>query len=249
MAFRDLGNILRSGGQTVSSGAKNMKEVIVRNAQIQEASKNINSLYLEIGKQYFNKHASDMGAEFGALMRQIMKEQEKIDRLNEEIKQIRGVVKCPSCGEDNSLDALFCCNCGNPIKQSRPVTSVSDDALPQTDEESPEIAEVPETPEEPEETQDVVMTEAEEEPEEEAAQEVPEEPEEPEEPEAPETPEEPEDPEDPEEPEEPEEPETPEVPEYAEAEPRSGQFKICPNCKKEIGNEFMFCPDCGTMLM
>ncbi len=243
MAFRNLGSILKSGGQTVSSGAKNMKEVIVRNGQIQEASKNINALYLEIGKQYFIKHASDMGAEFGALMRQIMKEQEKIDRLNEEIKQIRGVVKCPSCGEDNSLDALFCCNCGNPIKQGSPVNSVSDDPLPRTEEEPPEMAEVTE---EPEELQDAVMTEIleelekTEETQDAVMAEILEEPEEPEEEPAPEVPEEPED---------EVVPEAAEEPEPAKDETRSGQFKICPNCKNEVGNEFMFCPDCGTMLM
>ena len=117
MALRDLGNILRTSGQSVSSSARNMTEIAKRNSQIQEATKTINALYLEIGKQYFNIHAAESDAEFSDLMGRVLIEQDKIDRLNEEIKQIKGIVRCPVCGGENNSGSQFCSQCGQQLFQ------------------------------------------------------------------------------------------------------------------------------------
>ena len=57
---------------------------------------------------------------------------QKISSLNaeileckENIKQIKGVTKCPNCGADVSLDAAFCNACGTKIPPAAKVEDIS----------------------------------------------------------------------------------------------------------------------------
>ena len=115
MALRDLGTILRSGGQSFGTGARNMTEVARRNTMISDAVKNMNSVFQEIGKKYYELHRADPEPVFYSLIQQIDLENGKINRLNEEIKQIKGVIKCPVCGGENGVGAQFCSRCGNSL--------------------------------------------------------------------------------------------------------------------------------------
>ena len=115
MALRDWGNLIKSGGQSVGTSARNMTEIAKRNGQIQEANKRINDYYTELGKAYFALHSGDSEPALSDLVGNILREMGIIQMLGEEIKQIKGVVKCPVCGSENGNGAQFCSSCGSPL--------------------------------------------------------------------------------------------------------------------------------------
>lgn len=122
MAFLErIGKRLTDAGQNVAQQTKNFADVAQLNSTIADKEKKVSQLYLSIGQAYYEKHQNDTANE----------EQQKIDEINvlqaeifqcrEKIKQIKGVVKCPSCGADVPANAAFCNACGAKVERQEPV--------------------------------------------------------------------------------------------------------------------------------
>lgn len=116
--FENLGKRLTDAGQGVSQQAKNFADVTRLNGTISDKEKRITQLYTSIGQTYYQKHQNDPSAEEAQMIQSINTLLAEIDQCQEEIKQIRGVVRCSSCGAEVPLTAAFCNACGTRLSQT-----------------------------------------------------------------------------------------------------------------------------------
>ena len=68
--------------------------------------------YYEIGKLYYQKHASDCEADFFAMITAIRESESKIVEYKKQILYINGLMLCEHCGAEIPNDASFCSACG-----------------------------------------------------------------------------------------------------------------------------------------
>ena len=117
--FEDLGKKLSDVGQGVASQAKNLAELTKLNSAVNDKEKQITQLYTAMGKAYFEAHKADETPAYEEIAA-ILTLQAEILACQEEIKQIKGIVKCPNCGADIPLDAAFCNGCGAKAPERNP---------------------------------------------------------------------------------------------------------------------------------
>ena len=113
--FEKIGEKLSGAGQGVAQQVKNFADVARLNSIISEKEKQIAQLYIEIGQAYYEHHKIDPQGEEIERIQKISSLNAEILECKENIKQIKGVTKCPNCGADVSLDAAFCNACGTKI--------------------------------------------------------------------------------------------------------------------------------------
>lgn len=123
--FEQLGKKLSDAGQGVAQQTKNFADVARLNSAISDKEKQIAQLYQSIGQAYYQRHQDDAAPDFPAETEQIKKLLEEINQNQEEIKQIKGIVKCPNCGADVPVQAAFSNACGTKMAPSAPPAQVS----------------------------------------------------------------------------------------------------------------------------
>ena len=116
MAFLEqLGKKLSDAGQGVAQQTKNFTDVTRLNNAISDKEKAISQLYSVLGQAYYESHSKDPSAEEQETIASINALFAEIVECAEEIKQIKGVAKCPGCGGDVPLSSAFCPSCGTKI--------------------------------------------------------------------------------------------------------------------------------------
>lgn len=118
--FEQLGKRLSDAGQGVAQQTKNFADVTRLNGVISGKEKQIIQLYGAIGQAYYQRHRDDPAAEELEQIQAINALLREIDQCREEIKQIKGVAKCPSCGADVPLHSAFCSACGAKLPEQQP---------------------------------------------------------------------------------------------------------------------------------
>ena len=122
--FEQLGKKLTDAGQGVAQQTKNFADVTRLNSEISEKEKKIAQLYRTVGQTYYERHRDDPAPELEAQVQEIRALFAEIAQHQEEIKQIKGIVKCPSCGADVPLQAAFCNSCGAKMEPASPQAAV-----------------------------------------------------------------------------------------------------------------------------
>lgn len=110
--FDDFGKKLSKVGQEAAAQTKIFAETAKINAKIAEEEKQINNLYLQIGKSFFEANNENPSAEYADLMIGIKDAQARISQYKEQIGTIKGVRNCPSCGAEVTNGSAFCNSCG-----------------------------------------------------------------------------------------------------------------------------------------
>lgn len=114
--FNSIGKKLTNAGQNVAQQTKSFTETAKLNSQISTWEKKISELFLALGRACYERHRDDADAENRSLIEQINNLYAQIAEAQEQIKQIKGIEKCPQCGADMPKDALFCSACGARMK-------------------------------------------------------------------------------------------------------------------------------------
>ena len=116
MSFLDnVGKKIKQTGQDVSQKTKVTTETFKINNMISDEEKSINRAYLQIGKTYYESFGDNPDQLFSPKIAEINDSRKKIAEYTERINQLKGISKCPGCGEENSGDASFCKSCGAPL--------------------------------------------------------------------------------------------------------------------------------------
>lgn len=119
--FDDLGKKLSQAGQSAVQKTREMADIAKLNSAISDEEKRIDNGYLEIGKLYVSLHDAEHEADFDGLIAAIHESEGKIKDYQQQIKDIKGVVKCEKCGAEVSNNAAFCSSCGAPMPVVKPV--------------------------------------------------------------------------------------------------------------------------------
>ncbi len=92
MEFLDkLGETISVKGKEVSDKAKDMAEVVNLKSQISTCQNVIKKNYIEIGKRYYEKHASSPDEEYEEQCSAIANAENAINDLENKIREIKGV--------------------------------------------------------------------------------------------------------------------------------------------------------------
>lgn len=113
--FDELGKKVTSTSQNVAQKTKDMAEIARINSLVSDEEKRINNGYYQIGKQYVALHENDYEGNYAELIHMIKDSENKIRMYNKQIQDIKGVRRCPSCGAEVPVNAVFCNSCGARI--------------------------------------------------------------------------------------------------------------------------------------
>ncbi len=103
----------------------NQKEEDRIQAEIDRTEAEIDSLYAEIGKEYYmNSREDPRSEEMESCFRSVDERRAEIQDLTDQIRALRGITTCGSCGADILVTDTFCSNCGARIISEITLSSV-----------------------------------------------------------------------------------------------------------------------------
>lgn len=114
--FSKLGSKITDTTDKVSQKAKDAVELTKLKSQISSEENRIQAAFLEIGKKFFEKNASEVSEEFVEDFNIINEAKAKIEAITREIMDIKGTYNCPNCGTEVATSAAFCANCGSKLE-------------------------------------------------------------------------------------------------------------------------------------
>ncbi|MCL2222279.1 MAG: zinc ribbon domain-containing protein [Oscillospiraceae bacterium] len=109
--------------QNVVRSTKEFADTARLNSMIGDEQRKIDSLYAQIGKLYYENEEHKSETEIGQHCNIITIAMERIEELQAEINQIKGVVPCPVCGADVPLSSTFCGGCGTKTVDDNEIES------------------------------------------------------------------------------------------------------------------------------
>ena len=92
--------------------AKDMTDISRLNMLISEEQKKIDNIYYQIGKLYVAIHTKDHEEEFDGMFLALEEMNKKIRSYQQEIADIKRVIRCPQCGAEVQMGDSFCSLCG-----------------------------------------------------------------------------------------------------------------------------------------
>lgn len=96
--FEQLGKRITDAGQGVAQQTKNFADITRLNSAVSDKERKIAQLYQSIGQSYYEQHSGDAEPQLQPAVEEIKALFAEIAQHKEEIKQIKGIVKCPHCG-------------------------------------------------------------------------------------------------------------------------------------------------------
>ncbi len=72
----------------------------------------IDTLYIKLGRAYFESHANSEESEFAEILNELRYAHNTLKGYIEQDKKERGIVSCERCGADIDADSVFCSSCG-----------------------------------------------------------------------------------------------------------------------------------------
>lgn len=127
MAFFDeLSKKISQTSQGVVQKTKDTAEILKLNSAISDEEKKINSFYTELGKAYFEKYCDSCEEDFQNTITSIKESQAKVEQFSEQVKKLKGIVRCPNCNNDVQYGSPFCNSCGTKLETEKPAPTVAD---------------------------------------------------------------------------------------------------------------------------
>ena len=121
MAFLDkfsgIGETISTKSKNVVQKAKEATETAGLNSQINAIDGRLRGLYEQLGRAYYDARGGAATQEMAELVRQIAEAHDEQDALREQIRKIRGVRVCQSCGAELAAGAAFCPGCGTKVPE------------------------------------------------------------------------------------------------------------------------------------
>lgn len=115
-----------------------LNELRILNGQISDAKKQINGLYIEIGKKIFEQYKEAPLEGFETEIQSIIDKQELVEELKEKKRGVKQVVVCPCCNMEVAVGEKFCSNCGNKMPETEEASDDSEIIM-----EASDVEEVP----------------------------------------------------------------------------------------------------------
>lgn len=96
----------------ISKKMKDLSDTSKINSMIAATTKELDGLYLELGKRFYAQYNGTPDAPFQELIESIRIRQTALDQYKGQVNSIRGLSSCPNCGAAIASGASFCPTCG-----------------------------------------------------------------------------------------------------------------------------------------
>lgn len=123
--FDRLGDVISNTGRDIAESAKTATEISNLNGQIRMQQAQIQKMFTEIGQAYYLENKEKSDSVYNGQIADINEAYIKIDELQKNINNIKGLQICPKCGASIPKDAVFCAACGTNIAALRAAKSQS----------------------------------------------------------------------------------------------------------------------------
>lgn len=121
--LNDLGKKLTQAGQEAAQQTKIFAETAKINGIISDEEKQINNIYMQIGKSYFEENKDNPNAMYSDLIVNVKDALVRVEKYKEQIRAIKGVKVCRNCGAEVVSNAAFCNSCGMQMPVEAPVST------------------------------------------------------------------------------------------------------------------------------
>ncbi|MBP3602871.1 MAG: zinc-ribbon domain-containing protein [Lachnospiraceae bacterium] len=118
MGFLDnMGKTISDASQGALKKGKDMADVAKFNSLINDEEKKITGIYEQIGKKYVEVLGESADENFKELLDLLKASQDKVEEYRNNVKELKGVSNCPTCGAEVANNALFCAVCGTKMAE------------------------------------------------------------------------------------------------------------------------------------
>ncbi len=131
----DINDLTQKFTQKVKQLSKDTAEEVQKlnrirqlNGKVNDARKQIEQIYSEIGKKFYELHKDSAPEGFEELVRTISDRTVEIGQLKEQLREVKGVVLCENCNTEVSADERFCPNCGSKMPEPVEEAEAEDEA-------------------------------------------------------------------------------------------------------------------------
>ncbi len=115
--FNKISDTISAAGKDGIGKAKELKGTAKLTLEIKSREGAIHKMYNELGMAYYQDHKCDEASEYADRLTAINAAFEEIAELKASIDEIRGIKRCPCCGEIVSAAARFCASCGERCEE------------------------------------------------------------------------------------------------------------------------------------
>lgn len=113
MAFFDeLAKKVSDVTHTVESKGRDLADITKLNFRIAEEERKLDDTYKEIGKSFVEKFGDKASGSMAVLIEEIREHEKAVADYKRQLRELKGVTLCKSCGAELSSDAVFCAACG-----------------------------------------------------------------------------------------------------------------------------------------
>lgn len=130
--FEKVGNTITSTGKDGINKAKDVKDTVKIQMDIKDKESEVTKMYRDLGKAYYQAYKDNETQEFDQVLA-INAAFEEITQLKASLDSLKGIKRCPSCGNQVATDAKFCPECGANCET--PAEEVEGDVVEETAEE------------------------------------------------------------------------------------------------------------------
>ncbi len=115
-------------GKDTADEVQKLNKIRQLNGKVNDAKKQIENVYSEIGKKFYELHKDYIPEGFEELIKTINEKAAEIEELKGQLRDVKGVVLCTSCNMEVSGDERFCPNCGSKMPEPVEVADEGDEA-------------------------------------------------------------------------------------------------------------------------
>ncbi len=124
--FEDLGKKLTKVGEVAAEKTKGVAEYTKTNAKILDIQNKLDKAYVAVGKKYLELHPANDEEGMMAVVEAVYALEDQLKDLRRQLQELKGSVKCGSCGSDCDGDDVFCRKCGAELKKDEVIIDVDD---------------------------------------------------------------------------------------------------------------------------
>ncbi len=119
--FEKITQTIKNTGEAVGTKAKQGSELAKSSIRISNEEKNLNDIYAEIGKRYYDNNSENPCCdEMKELCDKAAEKIALITELKRQVRALKGVIICTNCGAEVPDENDFCGKCGTKLEKPAP---------------------------------------------------------------------------------------------------------------------------------
>lgn len=114
--FDDMVGKMTNFGQDVAKKGKNISDTAKLSSELRNLENEKNNCLMQLGQIFYLQYSDVMDAQSRTIKERIDDIALKTEQIQQQIQQLKGVVRCPNCQREVSVNSAFCNFCGTKIE-------------------------------------------------------------------------------------------------------------------------------------